>query len=439
MKTKLLGTALAFGLAAAPFAATAGGVSGGNANSDWTIYGWQNWSYELVNMDDVNAGSDRDFDRINNNAANIGFSASIDTGMSMGGQSIKANFQCEQFTYHNRLTSSGLCNRNSKISLSGAFGEIMFGQWLLPFNEMVAQWVDPFYDAGDDSHTSIMGSVGYGTLFYNGGHFFTPGGSIFDYDAFIATNAGFNRRQEEIIQYFSPNMNGFTFRIATTSRANSDSLVIDSNGNADEVDPRIWSMGVAYEKTLSSGDNVWFALTYEKHDEWSAFDAACSDSDDDAWRIAGRYIKQWGNGMFTRVSAMWETLEYEWDDCSLGTLLSGNPALGADANNLELEKDSWMISGIQNFGNGFDVRFSYMDGDEFDCDTCATDDDTDATAFNIGVYYTMPAGTELRLTYSEVDNEDNADYGFGISGTGGFDGVVGNDLDMIALGIVQWF
>ena len=49
------------------------------------------------------------------------------------------------------------------------------------------------------------------------------------------------------------------------------------------------------------------------------------------------------------------------------------------------------------------------------------------------------AGTELRLTYSEVDNEDNSDYGFGISGTGGFDGVIGNDLSMIAVGIVQWF
>ena len=40
MKTKLLGTALALGLAST--AVTAGGVGGGNANSNWTIYGWQN-------------------------------------------------------------------------------------------------------------------------------------------------------------------------------------------------------------------------------------------------------------------------------------------------------------------------------------------------------------------------------------------------------------
>ena len=85
----------------------------------------------------------------------------IDTGVSVGGQAVKANFQCEQFTFHNRFNgASDFCNRNSKIGLSGVWGEIMFGQWLLPHNEMVAQWVDPFYDAGATSHTSIMGNIG---------------------------------------------------------------------------------------------------------------------------------------------------------------------------------------------------------------------------------------------------------------------------------------
>ena len=186
MKTKLLGTALALSVAAAPAVVLAeGGVSGGNANSSWTIYGWQNWSYEWVGVDEGNgAEGDRDLSRISNNAANIGFAASIDTGLSMGGEAIKANFRCEQFTFHNRFGGSGFfgfndfCNRNSKISLSGAFGEFMIGQWLLPHNEMVAAWVDPFYDAGADSHTSIMGSVGFGTRFFNGGFGFDNGGGF---------------------------------------------------------------------------------------------------------------------------------------------------------------------------------------------------------------------------------------------------------------------
>ena len=334
MKTKLLGTALALGLAASPIAAVAGGVGGGNANSNWTIYGWQNWSYEFITVDDGNSdGGDRDIQRISNNAANIGFSASIDTGMSMGGQAIMANFRCEQFTFHNRFGGSGFfgfndfCNRNSKISLSGAFGEFMLGQWLLPHNEAVAQWVDPFYDAGADSHTSIMGQVGYDTRFFNGGFGFDNGGGFggvtqfgggcSDADGsgdlqesecgnaggFGAENNAFNRRQNGIVQYWSPNLNGFTFRLATTNAHNdpkfeyfaggSDVTVSTPNGDT-EVDPRIWSTSLAYENTLASGDNVWFAVTYESHDEWAAADFACEDSDDSSWRIAGRYIKQWG-------------------------------------------------------------------------------------------------------------------------------------------------
>ena len=431
MKTKLSGIVLALGLMA-PFAATAAGVSGGNADSNWTIYGWQNWSWEhlsadVESKDPADRGErERDFSRINNNAANLGFSASLPTGLSMGGEAVNVNFQCEQFTFHNRFTGTGFCNRNSKISLSGVFGEIMFAQWLLPYNEMVAQWVDPFYDAGADSHTSIMGSVGYGTLFYNGGFSFSG-----------AQKQGFNRRQEEVIQYFSPNLDGLTFRIATTNNNGGEETQVRAYGGTyEELDPRIWSMGAAYENTLANGDNIWLAVTYQQHDEWAAVDYRCKDSDDSSWRVAGRYIHQWGNGMFTRISFMWEELEYDWEGCAGGTLLSGNGRLTTNMRNLELERSAWMVSGIQSFGNGFDIRFSYMDADEFDCDTCLTEDDTDATAFNVGFYYTMPAGTELRLTYSEVDNEDNANYDFGIGGAGT---VVGGDADMIAVGIVQWF
>lgn len=444
MKTKLLGSAVALGLAAAPLASFAD-VNTGNSASTWTIYGWQNYSYEFVDNDE------RDFSRINGNAANIGFTASIDTGLSLGGQALKADFRCEQFTFHNRFSGSGLCNRNSKIGLSGAFGDIHFGQWLLPHNEAVAQWIDPFYDASAESHSAIFGSVGFGTLFFNGGFGFSG-----------AAQQGFNRRQDEIIQYFSPNINGVTFRLATTN-ANTDAEE-QATGFGDnapgDLDPRIWSTSLAYETTTAAGHNIWVAATYETHDEWAAVSFACDDSDDDSWRLAGRYIHQWGNGLSTRISVAYEDLEYDWDDCANGTLLTTSttgpdqaPAgggdvtpgavslasvggLGADLNNLELERSAWLVSGIQTFGNGLDFRFTYVDADEFDCDTCANDDDTDASFYSVGLFYTMPAGTELRLTYSEVDNEDNAQYDFGINGSGV---AQGDDVDLISIGIVQWF
>ena len=45
-------------------------------------------------------------------------------------------------------------------------------------------------------------------------------------------------------------------------------------------------------------------------------------------------------------------------------------------------------------------------------------------------------GTELRLVYSEVDNEDNATYDFGINGAGLG---AGDEASAIGIGMVQWF
>lgn len=456
MKTKLLGAALALGLATLPLASFAGGVGGGNANSNWTIYGWQNYSWEFVDNDT------REFDRINANAANIGFAANIDTGMSLADTPIKANVQCEQFTYYNQLAGgSGWCNRNSKLSLSGVWGEAGWAIWLLPFNEMVAQWVDPFYDAGADSTSSIMGTYGLASNFYNGGTFSdTTLGGDFDYSDFTAYDAQFSRRQDNLLHWWSPNWGGFQARFAMTAGNRDESA---SAVNGFETDPVIYSTGVTYTHNFSGGDELWLALTYEKHDEWVAasqnsapngFGAGetapgagdqeiieCGDSDDDAYRIAARYIHDWGNGHSTWISGMYEQISWELDDCV--DTNNGNAAISTFLEDLEIEH--YLISGKHNFPGPFDFRFSYMYADEWDCggasapvsrQRACVEDDTDATAYNLGIFYTMPAGTELRLTYSEVSNEDNATYDFGINGSGV---AQGDDVDMIAIGLVQWF
>jgi len=99
-----------------------------------------------------------------------------------------------------------------------------------------------------------------------------------------------------------------------------------------------------------------------------------------------------------------------------------------------------MVSGKIKMGGPIDFRFSYMDADDLEvsCASCSGDwDETAADAWNVGIFYTMPAGTELRLTYSEVSNDDNGTYGQGISDTGL--GSPGAEIEMFAVGIVHWF
>ena len=458
---KLLHSALAVMLTATPLSAFAGMGADENIN----IYGWQNWSYEFIDYD-KEAGGDREYDRMSNNAANIGFMSHMDTGI----EGLQVGLRCEQFTYWGRNNKyTDWCNRNSKISLRHeTMGEIMFGQWLLPYNEIVAQWIDPFYDAGADSHTSIMGNIGasavggasaiandsaagfgwLSALFYNGS---------FD-DAFTASYGAlaFNRRQEGVVQYVWPNTSamasqardGFQFRFAVTEGSATDR----NNNTAGNTDPRIVSTGVSWQQNLANGGQVWLAAAYEHHEDTSIAGLAtaevasvndpddrvavnCTDSEDEGVRLAGRYVQDWGNGQKTMFGAMWEDLEYD-ADCDLTGVTVGDAAW------TDIERDAWMISGKHSFGNGFDVRFSYMDADEWDCGnnvcTDAQENESDAEAYNLGLFYTMPAGTEMRLTYSEVENGDHAGYDFGIN-SGAVGDAIGEDIEMFAVGIVHWF
>ena len=269
-------------LAVAPFAAQA---------ETWNIYGWQNHSWEFIDID-----GGRSFDRTQSNAGNIGFAASVPTGMN----DLSVNVQCEQFTFYNHFGGFGdWCNRNSKIGLSHPMmGEIMMATWLLPYNEGVAQWVDPFYDAGADSHTSIMGSVGAGGTFYNAGFSFAG-----------PAHLSFNRRQENIIQYWSPNWNGFVFRFAwTVGNADETNNKKGASGGT-EIDPVIRSSSLAY-----TNGPFWAAVTWQDHEDWTAQHVGEMDtSDAESIRVAGRYIMDMGDGMSLQVSAMYEDLEYEFN------------------------------------------------------------------------------------------------------------------------------
>jgi predicted porin len=333
-----------------------------------------------------------------------------------------------------------------------------------------------------------MGSVGANTIFYNTGQFegfsTDPNGAIeFNYAAF-ALDQGFNRRQEHIIQYWSPNVNGFVFRYAQTAGSRDE-----TPGPDGDLDPVIRSTSLAYEN-----GPFWAAATYQEHEDWAAIRLGGMESSDaESYRFAARYIMDLGDGMSIQISAMYEDLEYDFQgtasvDASMrafgygagfndedpedtGTdddgvvdrmghedddpghfaktylgIEAGENALAQAAGpggDITFEREAFLISGKVKFGGPLDFRFSYMDADdlEISCAECDVENDewesTAADAWNVGLYYTMPAGTELRLTYSEVSNDANGTYGQGISGTGL--GTPGGEVEMIAFGIVHWF
>jgi len=445
MKIKILASMLAGALAMLPVTANAGWGGGGVGpyGDPITIYGWQNHTFEI--SESGADGAQVDTTEIKGNAGNIGFLGFVDTGI----EGLKVTWRCETFTYLNDYAGTGgWCNRNSKVGISGSMGEIMMANWLLPYNEMVAGWVDPWYDAGNASHTNIMGSVGANTIFYNLGDF---GSTVFtSYSAYDGKyDQGFNRRQEEIIQYMG-STGKLSYRAAITADFQSDTATRRGKGKAD---PRIFSAGIAY-----TDGPFWGALTYQKHNDWAASklrdqstagsQSTITESDAESYRIAGRYIADMGNGASLTLSAMFENVEYNFENVTnpgaalqafgfKNTVFNG----GTNNTNVSFDRDAWLISGKYAPGGNFDFRFMYADADSLDVTATGLTTDkssqTGAETTMLGVFYALGDSTELNVSYVEVENDKFGSYGTGIGGLGL--GTVDNQVEIIQFGILTMF
>jgi hypothetical protein len=425
-----------------PVTANAGWGGGGVGpyGDPITIYGWQNHTFEIA--ESGAEGAQVDETSIRGNAGNIGFLGFVDTGI----EGLKVTWRCETFTYLNDYAGTGgWCNRNSKVGISGSMGEIMFANWLLPYNEMVAGWVDPWYDAGSASHTNIMGSVGAYTIFYNLGDF---GSETFtSYSAYAGLyNQGFNRRQEEILQYMGSN-GKLSYRAAITADFQSDNT--DARNGAKQ-DPYILSMGVAY-----TDGPFWGAVTYQKHESWAATTLHASgakslmdDSDAESYRIAGRYIADLGNGASLTLSAMFENVEYNFENVSTpgaalqsfgygSTVFAG----GTADTNVSFDRDAFLVSGKYAPGGNFDFRFMYAEADDLDVSATGLTTDkssqTGADTTLVGMFYALGDSTELNVSYIEVSNDEFGSYGTGIGGVGL--GTTNNQVEIVQFGILTMF
>ena len=451
-------------LMAVPMAAQAEKAEGYN------IFGWQSYAWEFVDVDGgPGHGQTREYDRIASTASSISFAASVDTGLN----GIMANFQCGQWTFLNQHSGRGLCTAESKVGFSHPdVGDLAFATWLLPFFELRI-WMDPFYGVGDDGHSSIMGSVGAHTVFYSPGGFdqssigSTPdtgfSGAELDLSAF-GVDASLNRRQESIIQYMSPNWSGFMLRFAFTPGLRNDTLTnVGTNVATAVPGPRIDPIIMSGQLTYTNGP-MWLGFGWQNHDDWTAQSISCgagaplsgglhcmTGSSADAYRLAARYTLDMGDGASAQIGVMWEDLEYELENttdirATMGAFgysnfatYMGGGALGNGT--VEFGREAIQVTGKIKFGGPLDFRFSYMDADdlEMSCNMCRGDwQETASDSVSVGLVYTLPAGTEMRMTYTELNNDNNGTYSLGISGAGLF-APGGRDIEMFAIGFAQGF
>lgn len=157
--------------------------------------------------------------RVTDRVSLIGIRGSEDLG---GG--LKAFFQLESAAPPD--TGGGtLGSRNSGVGLTGGWGTILLGRWDTPFKVVHAAIVDPFGDIAAPDITAV------------------------------ALNQGnFSRRENNVVQYWSPTVGGFSFRAHYSA----------NEGKTATANPSLTGASLTY-----TGGGAYVAYAWEKHKDQS--------------------------------------------------------------------------------------------------------------------------------------------------------------------------
>jgi predicted porin len=301
---------------------------------------------------------------------------------------LRAVWQLESAFQFDQNTGPGLGGRDSKVGLAGpAWGEFFLGQWDTPY-KFISLPVNPFRGGYVFDRTAITGNPGFAVP--NTTTQFTRSGAKPD--------ALFDRRQGNSLQYWSPTMGGFSFRLQHSVNEGRGAVV----AGGPIISPTVNSFAVVWN---------WGQLSlrygYEQHNDYfglsqlggaGAVGTATNSSSKDTghkfvwlWRIAN-----------TRFTGLVEQLKYTNNDSAAGNVR-------------EYKRTAW-YGVIEQF---FDASrqslfFSYGRAADGSCVrngplACSTID-LGAKFMTMGYIYRFSKRTEGFIHYYRMDNKRNAQY-----------------------------
>ena len=239
MQKKIIALAIAAAVSAPAF-----------ADSNVTVYGVANVSYDMTKTGSTAAATDFSSNKVSSNTSRLGFKGNEDLG-----DGLSAVWQIESLIQIDGQTAAGntLANRNPFAGLSSASaGTVLMGRHDTPYNLSNRKY-DLFSDGLADNR-SIMG-----------------GGT--------SVAASFNGRQPNVLAYISPAMSGLTGIVAYVAGAEGQTLATQTKGSA-------WSLAALYGNGPISAN-----FGYEVHTTGSApgtlgLGAGLKET---AWTISGGY------------------------------------------------------------------------------------------------------------------------------------------------------
>ncbi|WAC75422.1 porin [Roseateles sp. SL47] len=338
-------------LAALAAAAVSAGTPSVYAADTTTLYGRLN-----VGVESVSGGGQGSQARLSNYRSVIGFK-----GDETLGDDLQLVWQIEGSVLVDTGGGTSLANRDTRIGLAGPWGTAFAGVWTLPYNAASASF-DPFYPT----------TAGYMALIGNGS------ASIVNN---ISDTRSFDRRQQNVVQYWTPVWQGWSGKLAYSPGEDTSPVT--------GARPSLGSGSVTY---ADGGFTVVLAHEFHRHYQTAT-------STDRGWKLGASGA--WGR---TRIAALWERLDY-------GTV-TGRLRRDAAYVSVVHKVDAFSLMGgltVAGRGKGPSLaRIGHL----------SSGDDTGAAQLTVGADYAMSRRTSVFALASRIRNDHAADYDFAINSPG---------------------
>ena len=279
--------------------------------------------------------------RIEDQSSLLGVRGTEDLG---GG--LKAFFQLET-AFKPDQNDTTFAARNSGVGLQGGWGSVLMGRWDMPFKSATIA-VDPF---GDLTIGGITGALS-GT---------------------IASRATFDRRDTNVLQYWSPSFGGFAFRLAGTANEGKGCTTSGTPAVTTCLNPRDYGANVTFTR-----GPVYVFYAYEEHKDVSA-----SVGKEDANALGG---------------------SFEFGAFKLGGQYQEIKKTGVT------KMKNYMVNGVFTFGAN-QLILQYMNSKDGLAGSVATQPDCDD--WSVGWQYNFTKRTFFLAQYTKIDNNDTSNCNFG--------------------------
>src|SRR5207344_2708976 len=192
--------------------------------------------------------------RVTSNSSNFGL-----RGSERLGSDLQAFFQVES-AVNVDAGGTNIASRNTAVGLQGGWGSLRLGQWDSPYKS-ISGAVDPMYFTGIAYSGALIGTPGFGVGPVTIGNVATSA----DGRTYAnASNASFERRQGNSVQYWSPTFSGLTLRAAYSVNegkpSRSDAIT--------QVNPELLAASLEYTHGI-----YYLGYAYERHDDYFGLDA----------------------------------------------------------------------------------------------------------------------------------------------------------------------